>query len=369
MACYQLISSGDMSEVNNQATQSLSFNQKVLDWYDAHGRKTLPWQIDKTPYRVWVSEIMLQQTQVSTVIPYFLRFMERFPTIMALAKAPQDDVLNLWTGLGYYARARNLHKTSKIIAEQYAGKFPETLEEVVALPGIGRSTAGAVLSLSLGKHYPILDGNVKRVLSRHYLVDGWYGNSKVEKRLWELSDSVTFAQRVTQFNQAMMDIGAMVCTRSKPNCSDCPVEGSCQANSKGLQAEYPHKKPKKTVPEKVEYWLILRFENQVLLQRRPEYGIWGGLYCFEVFEKKDDLIENAKLRIGSHPSFVELPEFVHIFSHFKLIIRPLVIEIDALLPATVSEGNASAMWLKLQDDADVGLAAPTVKLLDKLKEY
>lgn len=355
-----------MSEVKIEVTHAKEFNRKVLDWYELYGRKTLPWQIDKTPYRVWVSEIMLQQTQVATVIPYFQRFMERFPSIVDLARAPQDDVLNLWTGLGYYARARNLHKTAKIVADEYAGQFPENIEDVVALPGIGRSTAGAILSLSRGKHHAILDGNVKRVLSRHYLVDGWYGNSKVEKKLWALTDSVTFAEKVTQFNQAMMDIGATVCTRSKPKCDDCPVSDSCMAKKEGLQAEYPHKKPKKAIPEKIEYWMVVRSQGQVLLQRRPEYGIWGGLYCFEAFEDKDVLRENVLLKFGDEQELIELDEFTHVFSHFKLTIRPLLINLAELPYAAVSESYQSAMWINLVDNIDVGLAAPTVKLLTKL---
>lgn len=357
-----------MSEVNVETKQYEQFNRNVLNWYDLHGRKTLPWQLDKTPYRVWVSEIMLQQTQVSTVIPYFLKFMERFPTVVALAQAPQDDVLNLWTGLGYYARARNLHKTAQIIADKYHGNFPETLEEVIKLPGIGRSTAGAILSLSQGKHHPILDGNVKRVLARHYLVEGWYGNSQVEKRLWNLTDSVTLAERVAHFNQAMMDLGAMVCTRSKPKCSDCPLSVSCQANQQGLQAEYPHKKPKKTIPEKIEYWLILRCKGEVQLSRRPEYGIWGGLYCFDAFEQKSALLEAAQSYATINNGAVELEEFTHVFSHFKLVIRPLVFELPEKPSNKIQASEQSDLWVSVNSDINVGLAAPTVKLLDKLAE-
>ena len=198
--------------------QASQFSAQVLDWYDKYGRKTLPWQIDKTPYKVWLSEVMLQQTQVATVIPYFERFMVRFPTVTDLANAPLDEVLHLWTGLGYYARARNLHKAAQQVAALHGGKFPETFEEVAVLPGVGRSTAGAILSLSLGKHFPILDGNVKRVLARCYAVSGWPGKKEVENKLWSLSEQVTPAVGVERFNQAMMDLGAMICTRSKPKC-------------------------------------------------------------------------------------------------------------------------------------------------------
>lgn len=221
--------------------QASQFSAQVLDWYDKYGRKTLPWQIDKTPYKVWLSEVMLQQTQVATVIPYFERFMARFPTVTDLANAPLDEVLHLWTGLGYYARARNLHKAAQQVATLHGGKFPETFEEIAALPGVGRSTAGAILSLSLGKHFPILDGNVKRVLARCYAVSGWPGKKEVENKLWSLSKQVTPAVGVERFNQAMMDLGAMICTRSKPKCSLCPLQNGCIAAANDSWSLYPGK--------------------------------------------------------------------------------------------------------------------------------
>lgn len=221
--------------------QASQFSAQVLDWYDKYGRKSLPWQIDKTPYKVWLSEVMLQQTQVATVIPYFERFMARFPTVTDLANAPLDEVLHLWTGLGYYARARNLHKAAQQVAALHGGKFPETFEEVAALPGVGRSTAGAILSLSLGKHFPILDGNVKRVLARCYAVSGWPGKKEVENKLWSLSEQVTPAVGVERFNQAMMDLGAMICTRSKPKCSLCPLQNGCIAAANNSWSLYPGK--------------------------------------------------------------------------------------------------------------------------------
>lgn len=222
-----------------------SFATRIVSWYDNHGRKTLPWQQDKTPYSVWVSEIMLQQTQVATVIPYYLKFMARFPDVLALANAPDDEVLHHWTGLGYYARARNLHKAAKMIRDNYQGLFPTDFEQVLALPGIGRSTAGAVLSLSLGQHHPILDGNVKRVLARHGAIAGWPGQKTVEAQLWQLTDTYTPQQDIQKYNQAMMDIGASICTRSKPNCAACPVAIDCKAQLIGRQTDFPGKKPKK----------------------------------------------------------------------------------------------------------------------------
>ncbi|WP_254925163.1 A/G-specific adenine glycosylase, partial [Serratia marcescens] len=243
--------------------QAQQFAQVVLDWYQRYGRKTLPWQLEKTAYQVWLSEVMLQQTQVATVIPYFQRFMARFPNVRALAEAPLDEVLHLWTGLGYYARARNLHKAAQTIVAQHGGEFPTTFAEIADLPGVGRSTAGAVLSLALGQHYPILDGNVKRVLARCYAVEGWPGKKEVENRLWKISEEVTPAQGVGQFNQAMMDLGAMVCTRSKPKCELCPLNVGCLSYANHSWANYPGKKPKQTLPEKTAYFLLLQHGDRV----------------------------------------------------------------------------------------------------------
>jgi len=242
--------------------QAQQFAQQVLEWYDRFGRKTLPWQLDKTAYQVWLSEVMLQQTQVATVIPYFQRFIARFPNVNALAAAPLDEVLHLWTGLGYYARARNLHKAAQMIAEQHGGEFPTTFDDIVALPGIGRSTAGAILSLAQGQHYPILDGNVKRVLARCCAVAGWPGKKEVENRLWNISETVTPAQGVGAFNQAMMDLGAMICTRSRPKCELCPLNTQCIAYANHSWADYPGKKPKQTIPEK-SAWFVMHFLTQL----------------------------------------------------------------------------------------------------------
>ncbi|STO79472.1 A/G-specific adenine glycosylase [Grimontia hollisae] len=257
---------------------SQSFSDAILTWYDKYGRKTLPWQQEKTPYKVWLSEIMLQQTQVATVIPYFERFMTRFPTVVDLAHAELDEVLHLWTGLGYYARARNLHKAAQKIAADYNGEFPTTIEDVMALPGVGRSTAGAVLSLSLGQHHPILDGNVKRTLSRHFAVEGWPGKKPVENRLWELAEENTPAEGVQRYNQAMMDMGAMICTRSKPKCYLCPVNHSCEANAMSRQSDFPGKKPKKTLPEKETCFVLFqyRIKSGWSNGHQQDYGVACG---------------------------------------------------------------------------------------------
>ncbi|SQI21068.1 A/G-specific adenine glycosylase [Salmonella enterica subsp. arizonae] len=241
--------------------QASQFSAQVLDWYDKYGRKTLPWQINKTPYKVWLSEVMLQQTQVTTVIPYFERFMARFPTVTDLANAPLDDVLHLWTGLGYYARARNLHKAAQQVATLHDGVFPQTFDEVAALPGVGRSTAGAILSLALGKHYPILDGNVKRVLARCYAVSGWPGKKEVENTLWTLSEQVTPAHGVERFNQAMMDLGAMVCTRSNQSapCVHCKAVVSPPRMKAGHAIRARNRNRRyRNVPATFYYYSIMR---------------------------------------------------------------------------------------------------------------
>lgn len=344
--------------------QASQFSAQVLDWYDKFGRKTLPWQIEKTPYKVWLSEVMLQQTQVATVIPYFERFMARFPTVTDLARAPLDEVLHLWTGLGYYARARNLHKAAQQIATQHNGRFPETFEEVSALPGVGRSTAGAILSLSLGKHFPILDGNVKRVLARCYAVAGWPGKKEVEKRLWEISEQVTPAKGVERFNQAMMDLGAMVCTRSKPKCELCPLQSGCIAYATHSWSSYPGKKPKQILPERTGYLLLMEHEGAVYLEQRPPSGLWGGLFCFPQFGDEAALRDWLAQRGISADTLSQLVAFRHTFSHFHLDIVPMWLPVSSVA-ACMDEG--AGLWYNLAQPPSVGLAAPVERLIQQLR--
>lgn len=339
------------------------FAPAVLDWYQQYGRKTLPWQIEKTPYKVWLSEVMLQQTQVATVIPYFQRFMARFADVSALAAAPLDEVLHLWTGLGYYARARNLHKAAQTIVAQHQGNFPTTFDEVAALPGVGRSTAGAILSLSLGQHFPILDGNVKRVLARCYAIDGWPGEKKVENRLWTISEEVTPAKGVEQFNQAMMDLGAMVCTRSRPKCELCPLRGGCIAYANLTWPNYPGKKPKKTLPEKTAWLLMMQHGDRVWLEQRPPVGLWGGLFCFPQYSSEDLLIAEAKKYGVTRKAMQQLVSFRHTFSHFHLDIVPMWINIDE---AAGCMDEVPGLWYNLAQPPSVGLAAPVERLLTQL---
>ncbi|GLX79495.1 A/G-specific adenine glycosylase [Thalassotalea insulae] len=348
-------------------TSAQYFSDNILSWFHQQGRKHLPWQQNKTPYRVWISEIMLQQTQVATVIPYYQRFMASFPTINDLANADEDNVLHHWTGLGYYARARNLHKAAKIIRDQYQGQFPQDIEQVVALPGIGRSTAGAILSLSLKQHHAILDGNVKRVLARYYLVEGHNAQAKFEKALWPIAEQLTPKEEVENYNQAMMDIGAMVCTRTKPLCEQCPVNDGCLAYAGNEQANFPQKKPKKTTPVKQTIMLIPRVENQVLMEKRPPAGIWGGLYCFLELADKNAINETLTDLGLTLEKTTQLTEFRHTFSHFHLDIEPILVDCAISANNLVNE-PADFNWYKLDDINTVGLAASSCKILDEIKQ-
>lgn len=342
------------------------FQQRLLHWFDQHGRKDLPWQRDINPYRVWLSEIMLQQTQVGSVIPYFNRFVDRFPTIQSLAEAEVDEVLQLWAGLGYYARARNLHKTAGIVADT-GGNFPQTIEALSALPGIGRSTAGAILSIACGQSQPILDGNVKRVLARFRAVEGWPGDSKVGAILWQVAESYTPTQRCGDYTQAMMDLGATLCTRSKPACERCPLIDGCQAHRQRLTDQLPSPKPRKTLPVKRSCFLILQDQDgRILLEKRPPTGIWGGLWClpgFEHSEQIDDWCQQLGLIINH---WQELGSQRHSFSHYHLDYTTLRAKLQNRTNS-VMEGNRS-VWYKADEIDLLGLPAPIKRLLQQHTE-
>ena len=342
------------------------FAQRVLDWYDLHGRKDLPWQQGMTPYRVWVSEIMLQQTQVATVIPYYERFMQALPDVHALAAASDDEVLHLWTGLGYYSRARNLHKAAKLVVGEHAGEFPRSIEGLIELPGIGRSTAGAVASLSMGIWAPILDGNVKRVLARFGAVEGWPGEKKVHDRLWSMAERYTPQNRVQHYTQAMMDMGATLCTRTKPSCLLCPLKDGCEARMLGEPTRFPSSKPRKVVPiRQCVMPLLMNQDGEVWLQRRPPSGLWGGLWCPPQLDGEEELAQwlgGQALRVHSRES---LPALRHTFSHFHLDIQPLLLRVDA--SAGVAE--VGLVWYNLRQPSRLGLAAPVKKLLKLVESY
>ncbi len=308
---------------------SSSFAARLLHWYDQHGRHDLPWQTDKSLYRVWISEVMLQQTQVATVIPYYDRFMQRFGNIETLADASQDDVLLHWAGLGYYSRARNIHKAAGIITESYQGYFPTQYDDVLALPGIGPSTAGAILAQALGQRHAILDGNVKRVLARYQAVEGWPGHKQIEKRLWKLAEGCTPEQNVASYTQAIMDLGATVCKRSSPGCGICPLSNDCKALQQDLVTSLPTRKAKKILPVREKRFLIIRNEQgDYLMEKRPPSGIWGGLWSLPemaIDEPVDHVVrDNWQLSVNKHR---DLPAFRHTFSHFHLDITPCEVTI------------------------------------------
>nr|POR05100.1 A/G-specific adenine glycosylase [Cobetia sp. MM1IDA2H-1] len=347
------------------------FQARVFDWFDEHGRKHLPWQENTTPYRVWVSEIMLQQTQVATVLPYYARFMERFPNVAALAAAEIDEVLHLWTGLGYYARARNLHKAAQQVVAEHGGTFPvESVEALSALPGIGRSTAGAIISISTGQRAPILDGNVKRVLARLHAVEGWPGRPAVERKLWTLAERYTPQVRLADWTQAMMDLGATLCTRgSKPDCTRCPFEEVCVAHARGEEKRFPESKPKKAIPTRQTLMLLVSDETgRILLERRPPTGIWGGLWAPPLVEDRDAAREwVAREARGAHLE-APLDSFEHVFSHFRLTITPQPVQLGAaeLTPSAedgVNEHGADRRFVDPAAPDAVGLPAPVKALL------
>lgn len=348
----------------------MSFDQKILKWFDKHGRTDLPWQINPSPYRVWISEIMLQQTQVTTVIPYFLRFLQRFPDINTLALAPLDAVLELWTGLGYYSRARNCHKTAIIIHTQYHNRMPATLEALMALPGIGRSTAGAILALSFQKQYPILDGNVKRVLCRYYAIQGWPGIPAIAQQLWNFSEKLTPKKRVHHYTQAMMDLGATLCKRSKPNCPACPLKRSCKAYQNDTVAHYPESKPKKDKPLKKSTLLMLRNSTgHILLEQRPSSGIWGGLWSFPEHDLQSLDALTTWVKQQFHYSVTHLTPwkpFRHSFTHFDLDIYPVEIEIKIMRQATI-KNTPHHYWHPVGSPLNRGVSTPIKRLLTMLK--
>jgi len=350
------------------------FSERVLNWFDQHGRKNLPWQHPITPYRVWISEIMLQQTQVATVIPYYEKFMASFPSLESLANAPIDDVLKHWSGLGYYARARNLHKAAQQIRDEHNSEFPDTLEAVTALSGIGRSTAGAILSIAFQQKQAILDGNVKRVLARFHCVEGWYGNAKVQKQLWllaekHLPDNVE-TNRFADYTQAMMDLGATLCTRSRPNCEQCPLQEDCRALKTGTTDIYPTPKPKKTIPERSAIMLMIHNGDKIYLAKRPPTGIWGGLWGFPQFADLDEA--NSWLEKQDYPadtidSAKALPNYKHAFSHYRLTIHPLLIQDQKPHTNAVMETDES-LWYNIYEEFNGGLATPVQDLLETFKE-
>lgn len=340
------------------------FARRLLAWYDTHGRKDLPWQHPRTPYRVWLSEVMLQQTQVATVVAYFERFVAALPTLADLAAAPLDDVLALWSGLGYYSRARNLHRAAQTCVDLHAGDLPHDPEKLAALPGIGRSTAGAIRALAFDDRAPILDGNVRRVLARFHGVSGWPGSIAVQRILWRHADAHTPVPRVADYTQAIMDLGATLCTRSRPRCGECPLSENCVAYRDGLTGQLPERKPARAIPTRnTSMLIVLDDASRVLLQRRPPTGVWAQLWslpeCEDIEAAANALQDRCAMMLGDAQS---LPAFRHVFSHFRLDITPL--RFHATRDPTRIADAPDHRWVEYDQLASLGLPAPVRKLLD-----
>jgi A/G-specific adenine glycosylase len=345
------------------------FTERLLAWFELHGRHNLPWQQNPTPYRVWISEVMLQQTQVATVIPYYERFMARFPDVGSLAAAPLDEVLHLWTGLGYYARARNLRACAQVLVAEHGGEFPQDIEGVTALPGIGRSTAGAILALSRGQRQPILDGNVKRVLARVFGIAGDPGSAAVVARLWAQADACTPAVEVGAYTQAIMDLGATVCSRARPACTVCPMSPGCVAALEGRQAELPSPKQKRLRGSREATLLIAEMGSDgamaVLVERRPPAGLWGGLWSPPQFESEFAALDWCRREIGEPESQAHgLAPIHHAFTHFDLRLNPL--RVRCRPNPAVHEGD-DRLWYRLGDPPRVGLPQPIRQLFERLR--
>lgn len=339
------------------------FAERLLRWHAVHGRHDLPWQQPRTPYRVWLSEVMLQQTQVATVIPYFQRFVAALPALPALAAAPLDQVLALWSGLGYYSRARNLHAAARACMERHGGELPRDVEALAALPGIGRSTAGAIAAQAHGIAAPILDGNVRRVLCRSHGVEGFPGSAAVEKRLWRLAAALLPDADLADYTQAQMDLGATLCTRARPDCTRCPLAADCRALAGDRVAELPQPRPRKALPERDAHWLLLVDPGgpHAMVERRPERGLWGGLWALPEFPDRaamDAALALLGLRSGRA---IALPPVRHLFTHFALTAQPWRLEAR---PAAVAE-DPRRRWLDRPGLADTGLPQPVRRLLDQ----
>jgi A/G-specific adenine glycosylase len=342
-----------------------TFAWDVVAWQRAHGRHDLPWQ-KRDAYAVWVSEIMLQQTQVSTVIPYYDRFMRRFPNVAALAHASLDDVLEHWSGLGYYSRARNLHEAARILSERYGGYFPRSVSEVQALPGIGRSTASAVMVLGMGERHAILDGNVKRVLARVCAIEGFPGAKPVADRLWQAAERLLPDSDVEAYTQGLMDLGATVCTRSNARCGECPVTGHCIAFAERRVAEFPQPRPRKLLPHRRCGMMIIEHEDALLLERRPAPGIWGGLWCFPQIDVDEDASAICVSRYGVHAEAAEmLPTVEHGFTHYRLSISPMRLRATRV---TARVCETDHRWITASKVRDAAVPAPVRRILDLLPQ-
>lgn len=341
-----------------------SFVKRIQTWQAKEGRHHLPWQNTKDPYRVWLSEIMLQQTQVATVIPYYERFIQRFPSVTALAQASQEEVMPYWAGLGYYARARNLHKCAQTIVQKYQGYFPVQPELLEQLPGIGKSTANAIAAFCFDAPTPIMDGNVKRVFTRFYGISGY--DSHTDKRLWKLAyDNVEQESNIGIYNQGLMDLGSMICTRTKPSCEQCPLQVDCYAKQHQQQTQFPSKKPKKSIPQRETFMLIIRHKRHILLQQRPQQGIWGGLLSLPELSSQQEV--DTWLSQHPHLSAQKMASFEHVFSHYRLLIHPILVSMNTH-NNTLNEERlfTDAQWFDCYEH--LALPSPVAKIISGLND-
>ncbi len=342
-----------------------SFATRIVAWQKVHGRHDLPWKNTRDPYRIWLAEIMLQQTQVATVIPYYLRFLSHCSTIDALAAAPLDEVLRLWSGLGYYARARNLHRAAEAVVRDHGGRFPRGTAEIAALPGIGRSTAAAIIVFAFGGRQAILDGNVKRVLARYRGVKGFPGDKPVADRLWREAERLLPRRHLQIYTQGLMDLGAGVCTRTAPRCAACPVHADCVAYARGSVGALPAARPRRRRPHRRTVMLVLTCAGEVLLEKRPAPGLWGGMWCLPEIARNVDLQAHCLQRFGAHVLGVDkLPTLGHGFTHFTLDIRPLHVMVSALVPHAAEPGH---VWLSLAEAKRAAIPVPVRKILAQLQ--
>jgi A/G-specific adenine glycosylase len=342
--------------------EDADFAARVAGWQREYGRHDLPWQNTRDPYRIWLSEIMLQQTQVSAVVPYYQRFLARFPDLASLAAAPEDEVLALWSGLGYYARARNLHKAARLVQARHAGAFPTAHAEICALPGIGRSTASAISAFSTGARRAILDGNVKRVLARHFGVEGYPGDKPVESTLWGLSERLLPHTGIEAYTQGLMDLGASLCTRTRPRCTLCPLRETCVAFRDGRTATLPAARPARALPQRNTTMAVLMSRGEVLLEKRPAPGVWGGLWCFPEVDGTR-LPQECAARFAVNVETTQpLGEVQHGFTHFHLRIQPVLAQV-ARTPGVESPGH---LWLTPDDARGAAIPVPVRKILTAL---
>lgn len=347
----------------NNDHQQAAFADRVIAWQRNFGRHDLPWQNTRDAYRIWLSEIMLQQTQVAAVVRYYARFLERFPTLESLAAAPVDDVMAVWSGLGYYSRARNLHACARRIASEFGGRFPSDPHMLATLPGIGRSTAAAIVAFAFGERAAILDGNVKRVFARHWAIEGWPGEAKTERALWAIAERECPQHEVPTYIQGLMDLGATLCTRSKPLCDRCPVASTCLAFAQHRVSELPVPKPRKAVPKRDAFMLVALHDGEVLLEKRRSPGIWGGLWSLPQFEERSQL-EHTLSTLTPYARRETLAPRTHGFTHFTLSFTPFVARLTSRpLRATEPE---SLQWLALSQLDGAALPAPIRKLLEEV---